>query len=382
MAAWIAKRDGQITVRWKFRGRYGRRKVPTRRVAQILIKEIEACHALGLEWKPTSEEDQSDPCISDIIVDRLERGRHSRRPNTIENWKYAYSRFVEFLQTKKPRGKLRPSVLSESNIYDFHEWLKREHGNSDIVAANRVSQISGLWKWADESSKWGEIVPRFVRVDIGRPASPPIKPAASWQQVDMMIEALKRQRTARATAYYKAAALMRYMGIRRKQALCIKWEAFNLEDGSVEIVGELGKSRVERRGRVIPIAPVLIEEMATWGRREGIVAAVKNGDKIPYPSMSAAVIKAWESSGVDHSVWQGQSCHGMRRTFTSELVARGAERYAVELLCGRSTGMGGDVYTDPRFVWSKMADAVALVTKIGDTDTAIENIDRFKLTRK
>jgi hypothetical protein len=72
----------------------------------------------------------------------------------------------------------------------------------------------------------------------------------------------------------------------------------------------------------------------------------------------------------------------MRRTFTSELVARGAERYAVELLCGRSTGMGGDVYTDPRFVWSKMADAVALVTKIGDTDTAIENIDRFKLTRK
>lgn len=381
MAAWIEKRDGQITVRWKFRGRYGRRKVPTRRVAQILIKEIEACHALGLHWQQADRENKSDPCLSDLIVDRLEKGRRSRRPNTIESWKYSYSLFVEFLQTKKPRGKLGLELLSEGNVYSFYDWLKAARGNSDLVAASRVWQINGLWKWAFESSDWGYIVPRFVRVDVARPAAPPLKPAASWQQIDMMIDALRKQRSSRAEAYYKAAVLMRCMGIRRKQAISIRWEAFNLEDGSAEIVGELGKSRVERRGRVIPIAPALVDEMATWGRREGIVATA-TGERIPEPTISTAMIRAWRDSGVDASSWRGQSCHVMRRAFTSELVSRGAERFAVELLCGRSTGVGGDVYTDPRFVWSKMTDAVALVTKVGDTDTAIEDIDRFKLTRK
>ena len=40
-------------------------------------------------------------------------------------------------------------------------------------------------------------------------------------------------------------------------------------------------------------------------------------------------------------------------------------------MLGRSTGLGGDVYTDPAFVWDSMLKASALVSKIGD-DVAID----------
>ena len=45
----------------------------------------------------------------------------------------------------------------------------------------------------------------------------------------------------------------------------------------------------------------------------------------------------------------------------------GAERFALELLLGRTTGVGGDVYTDPRFVWDKMFAAVQLVPALGES---------------
>jgi len=375
MAAWIAKRDGYYTVRWSFRGRQGRRKVPTRRIGQILVKEIEACHALGIHWVQSGGKNTRDPCISDLIVDRLERGRRSRKHNTIENWKFAYILFVKFLKTKKPRGRLGLELFTESNIYGFYDWLINTRGNKQLVATSRVWQINGLWKWAAESVEWGDSVPRFVRVETQTPPAPPIRRSPTWSEVDLMIQAMRERRGAQQPALYKAVVLMRYLGIRMSQALSIRWEAFNLDDPSVEISGELGKSRNERRGRVIPIASALASEMATWGRREGLVSTV-DGKPVPTITLSTAVNRCWKLSGVDKSVWSEQSCHALRRSFTSELVSRGADRFAVELLLGRTTGVGGDVYTDPRFIWSRMAEAVELVTPIGDSSS--ESLDRFK----
>ena len=43
-------------------------------------------------------------------------------------------------------------------------------------------------------------------------------------------------------------------------------------------------------------------------------------------------------------------------------------RFAVEILCGRSTGVGGDVYTDPRFLWEKLRETVDLIQPLGTSN--------------
>ena len=70
-------------------------------------------------------------------------------------------------------------------------------------------------------------------------------------------------------------------------------------------------------------------------------------------------------AGTPEELWKNQTAHCLRRSFTSELVSRGAMRFAVEILCGRSTGVGGDIYTDPRFLWEKLKEAVDMIEPIG-----------------
>jgi integrase len=374
MAAWVEKRANAITVRWKFRGRYGRRKAPDLKTARRLIREIETCHALGEHWIPLDQSSPIDPCLTELFKDRIEQGRRTRKPNTLEGWRVSFVLFVDFLRLSKPRGRLAFSSLNPRNLYSFHAWLIDTRGNGESTAALRLSAIRTTWSWASNNIDWIDHAPRYLEVEVPQAPPPRAKRSPTWTEVDEMITTLDQKRVScgsvprikqKAESSYRAAVIMRYTGLRMSQASALEWDDLNFEDRTLEIRGALGKSRHERRGRVIPVSGHLCDEMAGWGLRDGLIVGAEPLSRI---TLSHNIRLAWKASEVDPCKWAGQTAHSLRRAFTSELVRGGADRFAVEILLGRSTGVGGDVYTDPRFVWDRLDHAVSLVTRIGDSN--------------
>jgi integrase len=118
---------------------------------------------------------------------------------------------------------------------------------------------------------------------------------------------------------------------------------------------ELGKSKQERRGRMVPIAPVLVAELAGWGLRVGPLVGDLGGD---VARVAKAVRRAWKRAGVPPIVWARRPDHAFRKGFVSGLQRAGADRDAVEYLVGHSRGLRG-VYVDPDAL--PLIEAVALV---------------------
>lgn len=66
----------------------------------------------------------------------------------------------------------------------------------------------------------------------------------------------------------KLAIVLRMTGLHVSQAMGPLWSDLDLDRGILVFRGELGKSPSEKRGRVIPVSPHLVEELKTWGERE------------------------------------------------------------------------------------------------------------------
>ena len=362
MAAWIEKRSGSITVRWKRRGRFGRRKVPDTKTARILIRQIETAHALGHDWQGPDQSPQAHEDLIDLFTAALVRLKRIRAASTVRSTQSACAVYVDFLRVSRPRGRLWLTGLSEQNLSDFFCWLQEHRGNLPQSAAVTTLKVVAIWRWASTSEAWAHVVPPFVAVDLGSPPLSELRRAPTWGECDRMIEAL-----AGGEKWRRVAVLMRMTGVRRAQAERLEWRDFDFDACTLRIRPALGKTRLEKRGRIVPVAPPLLEAMAGWGARQGRAIG-------PTPATASGAYRrltaAWRASGIEHDTWKGQPCHSLRRAFCSELASRGADRWAIEILCGRSTGLGGNIYIDPMFIWGKLVDAVGMVSGVGLADTS------------
>jgi hypothetical protein len=131
--------------------------------------------------------------------------------------------------------------------------------------------------------------------------------------------------------------------------------------------GKLGKTSAECLGRIIPISPILVKEMAGWGRREGWLIPTNRTGAQARVARQRGVIRAWKRSGVQPEVWaatekrKGQSFHAFRKGFVSGLKKLRADPDAVEHLVGHSLGLRG-VYTDPDVL--ELREAVDLIPQL------------------
>jgi len=373
MSAWIEKRKtGAITVRYKFRGNWGRVKAETLKDARKLQAEIAACHARGIEWRPRLDH-SLNPRLSEVCSAYLAEFELSKRSNTLKGWRQSLTLFLRYLRTVKPRGRLDPGLLSKARIVGFFRWMLKERGVSPATARTRAIHASMLWEWSAASEEFGEVVPRYVRAPLPAQPAPEITRAPSWAHCD---EAIKVATTCgRPLADYQARLMIlcRFTGVRVAQALGFRWDDFDLDAHTLRIRGELGKTRNERRGRVVPISPHLSAIMAGWGRREGWIVEYPTRGATGHSTPTAGVRKHWAASGVPAELWKGRPVHAFRKAFASELIQRGAERFAVEILCGRTTGIQ-DVYVDPGFLWESMVGAVALIPPLGVVSSSLDQV--------
>ena len=360
MSAWLTEKNGQLIVRWKFAGKYGQRKAPDRRTAKRLIKEIETCHALGYHWRPNATHSARLPTLGEVIDAFLTSLARTKAEKTVRNRKTALISFIYFLKSSKPRGQLTPDMIDELSIERFHDVLL-DDGLSATTARQYATSVSLFWEWAERSREYGDLFERYRKPELPAPPPPRLARAPTWAEIDTVIG---DQRPGDAK---RLMTILRYTGLRVKQAGRLSWADVDLDGARMRIRPELGKSALEKRGRIIPITTHLVSELAGWGRREGDLFPRGTRDEgLHLESLRRKAARAWKRSKADPALYEGQTSHLYRKAFTSELIRRGADRWAVELLLGRTTGLGGDIYTDPAFVFDRMVQACALVSKVGD----------------
>ena len=360
MSAWVTKSAAGFVVRWKFQGKYGQRKAPDKKTANKLAQQINQAHALGNHWRPRAESSAKFPTLGEVIKDFLRSISRTKAPKTVNNRKTALISFIHFLRRSKPRGKLTPDLVDELTLERFHDALI-DDGLSATTARQYTTSVALFWQWADRSRDYGDMFERFIPPEMPAPPPPRQARAPTWSEIDAVIAACTDETPRR------LMTILRYTGLRVKQAGRLSWDDFDLYGSRMRIRPELGKSALEKRGRIIPVCKHLVDDMAGWGVRDGdIFPSDDRPMHLHLESIRRKAARAWKRSGAPSELYTGQSSHLYRKAFTSELVRRGADRWAVELLLGRTTGLGGDIYTDPAFVFDKMVAAVSLVSRIGD----------------
>ena len=371
VSAWVEKRKeyGTVCVRWKFRGQRGRIKCVTTTEARRLAAEISSAHARGIAWRPRN--DDLNPRLADVCRTYLERHELSKRPNTIKGWRQSLSLFLRFLRLRKPRGRLSPTLLSEDSIQGFYRYMRDEREANSSTARTRAIHASMLWQWASTSAEFGDIVPPFIRTPLPQLDAPEPVAAPMWAMCDKVIETARTSNNPQSEYHYRLMVVARFTGLRVNQALGLRWSDFDIDACTLRIRGELGKTRNERRGRTVPISAHLVAEIATWGRRDGWLIVYPTRGSAGHSTPTAGVRNHWRASGIDSRFWKGRPVHSFRKAFASELIMRGADRFAVEMLCGRSAGMQ-DTYLDPAFLWSSMVEAVALLPALGVVECNID----------
>lgn len=269
-----------------------------------------------------------------------------RAASSVRIYKSHLRTFVAWLdfEDRAELGELSRALLAEY-------WAYLHKRGAAVVSANRmVQRVMHWWAWAHDHDEYGDHTPRARRIELRRlPPSAPTE-APTWAQMDAAIS------HAHADWHRRLLVLMRCTGLRVGQARQLLWSDVDLDEGRLTVRPELGKTHAERAGRTVPLAPVLVQEMAGWGVRHGPIVAEHSEDWCRLLTRAA-----WNAAEVPPSLWERRPHHAFRKGFRSELHAAGADVHAAEHLLGHDQGILG-VYVDPRTL--SLVEAVALVRPI------------------
>lgn len=330
MASIEKRGEGRYVVRWRDPdGRARARSAPDARTARALLGEIERSIALGRRWEPPDhaaptalvELDDEGEVVGGVFADYLDDRARVLAPATMRNVDRALTWFLKFLQQRYPtRRTFGVHDLTREHLVGYDAW-NVTRGNAVGTRRMRVEHVQAAWAWAADQEIPGVGRPRTIEMPewTGR-----IVAAPTWEQMDAAVAHLQ-------SAWRRRLGIvMRYTGLRVEQAKRIRWDDVDLDRAQLRVRTELGKTRAERTGRVVPISRHLVAELRTWARKSD---AVVHGAKI---SQATQFARAWEAAGVPTEVWDGRAQHAFRAGFQSELTRAGASVEAIEYLVGHA----------------------------------------------
>lgn len=343
-------RGWSVVARWGTTRRYGRRagvidEASAWRVYHLVKDALER----GFWWTPGALR-QAAPAAVPSLQDTLNgfishRAMRGDAPETQRALVTGLKRFGNWLQRETDDASLRAlaglyGIHGEDALYAYVAWLGRAQPLGEGLATRTVIQYGSIasrfWAWAER--RYRGVVP--VRPEFEMKAPPPAKISApTWAQMHAVLRAAEDD----SPVYYKAFLLQCFLGLRVGQALRLRWEDVDLERRVLHVRGEIGKTRAEKAGRLIPISDHLVEALAGWGRREGLVVPRERTTKVERASRKvryAAVYRILEASEVPFEVWSGCSTHFIRKGFMTNLTREGADRGLVELYVGHSVPSG------------------------------------------
>lgn len=348
----IEQRGKRWLVRWRDPdGTQRARSCRTREAARALQREVEDCVAAGRRWEPRDA--RATPGLREVAEQWLIAQARLLAPSSLVAYGIQVETFVRWAERRTPRAPV--TVLSVRLLEEYWDYVSASgsRGRTRGVGTARryVEIIQQLWSWAaGREDLVGVPPPR--RMDMPRPPPPRAAVAPTWEEMDRAILACEGRQRA-------LAIVMRCTGLRVQQVMRLRWE--DLQGDTLVIRPELGKTRAERSGRVMPVSPVLLEELRVgrlvqWPGGEWLVGWPTTRRK----ARSVSMEQAWRAAGVRAVAWEGSPHHAFRRGFISGLRSAGADWQAVEYLVGHQLVGVQAPYVDPHVALPLRA-AVALV---------------------
>lgn len=357
--------------------------------------EVEGLTARGLDWEPPRPVDTDETSVGAAVAAYLDHVELTKARRTAYQRTMSLKLFQEFLATTKSSSM---AALSKALLTSFVRWLKmpetsQRGGRGDDHVKKTAEHVQLFWAWAaDDDDRFARVTPPARKLADLRGMRSPRTPtrAPTWADMDAVIAALgnpaveARGRLQRDVVHHVLlAAVLRCTGFRVSQAEGLLVGDVDVGLAVLTFRGELGKSHQERTGRLLPIAPTLLEVL-----RPLVAGRARTEPLVPARSKAAAqnrrerVADAWRAAGVPEAIWKQRVNHAFRKGFSSELARAGVSVEVRDFLTGHSGGLAG-IYTDPdalglRAAVEKVAPfsaaaATAITTALTTTNTPAES---------
>jgi len=356
----IDERNGKYRLRWRQHGRARSHTVTSKRRAKQLQGDcIDALEKYG-KWEPPSARGQPQRVgsLTDLTRAFIVASSSHFAPKSLRLYAMHLDLFHRWAADAKVPD--APASLTSGLLREFYVALKlgtvpgadgaAGKPRAEVTAAKYVQTVQNAWAWAFGSDEVDALVPPPRTIKLPR-SMPRRTVAPTWEESGAVVLTARGARQRLAWVLYAT-------GLRVDQAMRLLWDDVDMDDETLRIRPELGKTAAERRGRVVPLAPVLVAELAGWGAREGWLLPDIAAGKRPREARAREMGKLWRDAGVREEAWKQRPQHAFRKCFRSRLKQLGADSEAVEFLIGHSQGLV-DTYQDPDAL--PLREAVALV---------------------
>jgi len=246
----IHKRGKRWRVCWRtLDGGQRQRSCPTKASARRLQVEIEEEIALGRDWQSRGLGATPAPALREVVERYVREIVRVHAPATALVTARDLDIWIRWLDTTKDDEESRVDVLSKamlSDYYDCSEKGRHDRPRKPVTRKKLVHAVERFWRWAYDEDDLGGFVsrPRSLRMPTG-PGSPTMAP--TWEEMDACVLAAEGPT-------YQLAVVLRYTGLRVQQVMGLLWSDLDMADRNLVIRGELGKSRQEQQGRIIPVS--------------------------------------------------------------------------------------------------------------------------------
>lgn len=304
------------------------------------------------------------------------RGR-KLAPGSIGQIDTALGVFLSYLEPD-PETRIPLERLTVEAIGGHYDYLRAERKCSTATATARVGFVLRWWRWCYEQERWLDLRrPRDVELPEVTPHPEPVAP--TWEEMDRAVACA-------AGWYARLMTVCRYTGLRGEDQV-LQLRRDDLIGDDLRIRPELGKTRPERRGRLIPVSRHLAAAIDAWPEDpDGWLVHVerttaRHAGTPKRRAWNDQTSGAWERAGVRPEVWDtqptadgsrrnGHPLHAFRRGVITGLLALGADLPDVQYLVGHQLagGVTTDRYTDPTIA-RKLRATVDLIPPIRDVET-------------
>ena len=359
----IHRRGKKWRVCWRsFDGSQRQRTCPTRAAARSLQVEVEEAIAHGRDWQPCVLREA--PSVREVVEHYIREVVRTSAPATALATARNLDLWLRWLESVGTTDVIDPDVLSKQMLGEYFDSLDiGRHGKTRKVVTKKklVHAVERFWVWVYDEDALGEFVPRPRTLPMPSAIGAPTL-APTWVEMDACVMVTEGP-------LLRIAIFLRFTGLRVQQVMGLWWDDLDLDRQTLTIRGELGKTHQEKRGRIIPVSPHLVELVAGWGRREGWLVGSNRTGKDARLARQRDMQRAWKRSGVKETVWKGHSHRAFRKGVMSGLKRLGADDEAVKYLVGHDLGVRGH-YIDP--VTLPLQDTVALIPPICDPEEVVE----------
>lgn len=297
------KARGTWVVYWLAGGRRRGKSFPKDR------KREANAYAAKVEAEKASIGDACD--LQTAAVYWCEDRRATCEPRTYERYRSVITQFAEEIGPETPLHKITPHQIAE--------WRnQRLTFRARTTVRNDIKTVIAFFRWC-RTRRWLDQLP----TDGVKP--PTVKRTVPEHLPPTELEALLTDLRDNAPAeYYLLAVLAADAGLRRNEAIYLRWQSIDFQNRHLTITGK------SKDPRIVPMTKRLETLLLDWPQAGPFLFPAKySSDRNTRSPDLAYRLNEWL-----HARGQRITLHGLRHSFAVRLVSRGASERAVGDLLG------------------------------------------------